>query len=533
MNHIRGRLTSDVSNFQDIITEIKKGEIKIPKFQRPFVWQAEQAVSLIDSISNGYPVGSLLVWRTSEKLRSERQLGEFSLPDTDEMTPTKYVLDGQQRITVIYSALGAAPEDDGFSPLYDLRSGKITSSSSSASRSIWQFPLRYTYLTSKLLDFRTAIQSLEDGAALQAKLDEFIGSITSYRVPIVELRDLTVEEVCPIFERINSSGTKLSTFDLIAAATWTTEFDLSDEAEEISVSLAPKHFDGLAKETILKCLAAYLTDSVKKEDIMSMRALDTNIIKAGSEKIKESLKITVDQLYAEFLTKSMSFLPYEAHLICLSAIFCDQNSLSAEQLKRMRQWFWRSSFSQHYRGASETFISQSVKLVKEFVCGGEGDPSQFGSIPEAQSILRTKFHFRSAMAKAFVIALTKNGPRNLTNGNNIDIEETLSSYNNKQYHHIFPQAYLKRIGQKNWVDSYANICILSASENNRISDNDPNEYILEYGSKLGESHDEVLAANLMPQLSDVDYKTVEFQEFLKSRSDRIVAHIQMLCAGHV
>jgi hypothetical protein len=67
-------------------------------------------------------VGSLLLWRTHERLLAERNIGEFSLPATDDMDPTDYVLDGQQRLTVIYSCLGARESDGGFSVVYDLES---------------------------------------------------------------------------------------------------------------------------------------------------------------------------------------------------------------------------------------------------------------------------------------------------------------------------------------------------------------------------------------------------------------------------
>jgi uncharacterized protein with ParB-like and HNH nuclease domain len=83
-----------------LIEDIKQGRIKIPKFQRPYVWEDEQALKLLDSVASSYPIGSLLIWRTGAKLNTERSFGEFVLPDTDDMTPTDYVLDGQQRLTI-------------------------------------------------------------------------------------------------------------------------------------------------------------------------------------------------------------------------------------------------------------------------------------------------------------------------------------------------------------------------------------------------------------------------------------------------
>src|SRR5438552_1838493 len=95
---VGGRLSTDTAYLKDLIADIDKGEIKVPKFQRPFVWSSEQAFALLDSVARSYPVGSLLFWKTNDKLVAERNIGDFRLPQTDDLTPTTYVLDGQQRL---------------------------------------------------------------------------------------------------------------------------------------------------------------------------------------------------------------------------------------------------------------------------------------------------------------------------------------------------------------------------------------------------------------------------------------------------
>ena len=62
------------------LADIKKGEIKIPQFQRKFVWKEAQALELLDSIANNYPIGSLLFWKTHDKIATERNIGDFFLP---------------------------------------------------------------------------------------------------------------------------------------------------------------------------------------------------------------------------------------------------------------------------------------------------------------------------------------------------------------------------------------------------------------------------------------------------------------------
>ena len=91
---------------------------------------------------------------------------------------------------------------------------------------------------------------------------------------------MTVDEVCPIFERINSSGTHLSTYDLMVAATWSPQFDLNVKVESIAVSLEPKGFDDVKGNTILKCMSAIQYKSIKKDEIVALRELkekDPNI----------------------------------------------------------------------------------------------------------------------------------------------------------------------------------------------------------------------------------------------------------------
>jgi uncharacterized protein with ParB-like and HNH nuclease domain len=81
----------------DILTKVAAGQIRIPKFQRGFVWEPDRVAYLMDSIYKGYPIGSLLLWRTGEQLKDERNLGPFELPTPEANFPIDYVLDGQQR----------------------------------------------------------------------------------------------------------------------------------------------------------------------------------------------------------------------------------------------------------------------------------------------------------------------------------------------------------------------------------------------------------------------------------------------------
>src|ERR1022692_1613202 len=96
-----------------VIEYVSSGAIRIPAFQRGFVWDAEHVAYLMDSIYKGYPFGAVILWRTKEKLNSERNLGPFGLPDRQPDYPVDYVLDGQQRITSIFGVFQSELQAEG------------------------------------------------------------------------------------------------------------------------------------------------------------------------------------------------------------------------------------------------------------------------------------------------------------------------------------------------------------------------------------------------------------------------------------
>ena len=50
--------------YEALFLDIDAGEIKLPRFQREFVWDKEQSAKLIDSILRGFPIGTFIFWKT-------------------------------------------------------------------------------------------------------------------------------------------------------------------------------------------------------------------------------------------------------------------------------------------------------------------------------------------------------------------------------------------------------------------------------------------------------------------------------------
>ena len=69
----------DSKKYTDLISEIQKGIIKIPKFQRNFVWNIHETAKLLDSILKGYPIGTFILWETSERLNDLKNIIYFNI----------------------------------------------------------------------------------------------------------------------------------------------------------------------------------------------------------------------------------------------------------------------------------------------------------------------------------------------------------------------------------------------------------------------------------------------------------------------
>ena len=89
--------------FSSLIAEIENGQVKIPQFQRDFVWPIQKSAGLMDSILKGYPIETFIFWKTKERLRSVRSLGGQTLPEPKKGESVDFVLDGQQRLTSLYT----------------------------------------------------------------------------------------------------------------------------------------------------------------------------------------------------------------------------------------------------------------------------------------------------------------------------------------------------------------------------------------------------------------------------------------------
>ena len=74
-NRGRTEFLTEVVFLGKLVEQVAAGKVRIPRFQRPFVWKQEDLHQLLDSVLRGIPIGSILVWDTEERIETDERIG--------------------------------------------------------------------------------------------------------------------------------------------------------------------------------------------------------------------------------------------------------------------------------------------------------------------------------------------------------------------------------------------------------------------------------------------------------------------------
>lgn len=105
-------LFNHVSNQHELLFGyIDMGDLGLPDIQRPFVWKDSKVRDLFDSLYKGFPIGSYLFWRNTANGRAH----QIGLIEHEHKDPNLLIIDGQQRLTALYSVFrGIAVKDENY-----------------------------------------------------------------------------------------------------------------------------------------------------------------------------------------------------------------------------------------------------------------------------------------------------------------------------------------------------------------------------------------------------------------------------------
>ncbi|MFD8562420.1 GmrSD restriction endonuclease domain-containing protein [Streptosporangium canum] len=503
--------------------DILAGRIVLPKFQRGFVWSRQQILNLLDSVARNYPIGSILLWESDQELASERAIADLEVDSLPSGHHVNYLLDGQQRLSTICGALYWEPDGDPKSPwniVYDLTEDAFQHRDDFAEPPATQLPLRF------LLDAAEFVVQLERVAdeELKQRAKLLYNRFANYQIATVTLRDMSIEEIGLVFERINTTGTDLTLVEFMRAATWTPDFDLLDSIDEIKAVLHRKRYGDLDPKVMLRAIAATAGFGYSRGDTEQIRKLPKPKLKEAIERTKEAASRTVDFLVTEIRTPSSRTLPYDTQFAILVDVFSRIDRPTSAQYEAIRRWFWRTTLGGRFQNWNLAQMTADHAAVADFASGKSGEIDVPVSVPRSEIWRQSKFRVENAVSKMVALMLADATPLDIRTGVKLDTGKALSWANDKEWHHFFPKDFLKRHQGVDYdgANVPANIVMLSSATNIFISNQPPAGYLRDFVDESGERKIlDHLASCLVTEEAFEAATRNDYGEFLRIRSETL------------
>jgi hypothetical protein len=518
-------------SIREVLEQVHRGQIRIPAFQRGFVWEPERVAYLMDSIYKKYPFGSLLFWRTREKLKCDRNLGPFELPEPKADYPIDYVLDGQQRVTSIYGVFQSdvpAPEaDEHWLPIYyDLTAEPTAQESQFVALPPDKVDPDKHFALSTLFNtvaYRKANEGRGDKVV--EKIDRMQEIFKEVKIPVQTSDTEDKATVAIIFERINRQGVELDTLQLLSAWTWSEEFQLQDQFAELADELMPFGFEEVGADTnlLLRCCSAILKGDASPQALMSINGAD---VRNEFERVTNGVKYAVDYMRTNFNAEKLNNLPFTTLLVPLSVFFAVPGTKEAghtdEQRKKINRWFWRASFSRRYSSAVLRNLNTDIEQMKLLRDKGDSNLGDFAVDITSDFFSSNLFGLNNVNTKTFVLLLASRRPLSFISGAPVDLATTLKESNRTEFHHLMPRSFLKLSKQTALDDSIlANFAFLSRSDNRELGGVAPSVY----RSKMPKDCDKILDSALASPILFTD----DYRKFVDERADRLASVAAELC----
>ncbi len=526
----------DSKKYSDLISEIQKGIIKIPKFQRDFVWSIDKTAKLLDSILKGYPIGTFILWQTDERINDIKNIGDLEIPSTPDGVKVQYVLDGQQRITSLYAAyLGAKIQKVGEKKITDYsdivvnldadinKNGDQVISAEPTGENYISLNdvLNFSYKKAKALSDRFSEEELE-------KIDTYSTAFKTYEFSTVLLRKEDIDSAIEVFTRINTGGQTLTLFEIMSAKTYDEKlcFDMQTKWADFIRELKDIKYESISSTIVLSVLALVLsrTKECKRKTILT---LDKQDIIDTWDQVISALKDSIDYFRTTYRIPVSRLLPYDSLLVPFAYFFYQQQARpEAKQRKYLEEFFWRMSLSFRYSSSTESRLAQDIKRIEKIL---KTERPEYNDIKvyldSAQDLIDTNFSAGNSYCKAIICLLAYREPKDFQDNGRVILDNSwLKAANSKNYHHFFPKAYLNGKTALN-SNSLMNITLVSDHLNKRkIGSKAPSVYI---GDFADQNSDIDIALNShFINLKGFGVESNDYQQFLTARAEKVFAHLK-------
>jgi hypothetical protein len=462
-------------------------------------------------------------------------------------TEISYVLDGQQRITSLFAAVkGADIEEERFRFLFDLRSkkflvskiGENTNNLIENDKENLQISIE-SVIDNNLAAYRQLCRQYGENEEYAKILDTLYDRFVNYRFSVINVIDQNIKEeygqsegvkqVVRMFSRINETGRKLTVVAKMVARCWGEGFDLRESLDNFYNE--NQKLNVIREETLLQATSVILNyRKCRSRDILE----HTNIRKLESDwdNIIKSFLLAVEFVRTKLHIKNFNYLPFDAILVPLAYLFQKKHELDSEQTRIVEQWFWRASLSNRYDSTIESKIEEDCMLFDSLL---NGEIVKFTYFIDWETLknrlISQRYNLRNAFVKTILALYSYAEPKNTVDGRDVSLDGVFSGYYKHNFHHIFPQEYLRKTepDKKDLFDSIINIMFIPAITNDGIKDQDPASYFAALQNSNSDLK-EILYNHFILDLEHSGIPLNNFLQFLDYRADQVVQMFRV-CTG--
>ncbi|HET8660154.1 MAG TPA: DUF262 domain-containing protein [Micromonosporaceae bacterium] len=410
----------------DLVRMAAEGSIRVPTFQRSFVWDAADVRKLFDSIYRGFPVGTILLWR-NEAPAGEVALGPVVLT-VPRRTDALWVVDGQQRITSLFGVLAQTVKDvdDRFEVYFDPATSRFINPRRGVvpHRAI---PVREALETRTLLTWLREHESDLELTDLDVA-DRLGGAIRDYRIPAYIVSGNDQRLLREVFDRVNSAGRPIRRAQVFHAL-------FAGDAQpgsprSVVEELRGQGFGRLDENRIVQSLLAIRGGDVQRD--VHDEFDDEDDPAEWYDRTEVSLSRAIDFLRAEGIPH-LSLMPHTLPLPVLAAFFYLHPEPEPWILRLLARWLWRGWVHDFGRGGQTPVLRRAVRAVNPDKLSPSTAPSSFqavaallGSTTDAGAprVPMQGFRTDQAHSRLILLALAALGPLD-GSGQRIGLSEEL------------------------------------------------------------------------------------------------------------
>ncbi len=433
----RTEVVPEVVFLGKLVERVAAGKIRVPRFQRAFVWKQPDLSALLDSVLRGFPIGSILVWDTDENIESTPRIGPVEIsPRPDGMVG--YLLDGQQRVSTLAGTLRLTDDMDSivdqidWRVYYDLDDQAFIDHRKLATDSDARyFPVRSLLNTAEFFEACRRIQhQVDDERRAQRWLDEadrLSSAFRDYQLPLIHIREADLESAVTVFARLNRTGRKMAADELVSALTYhQREFHLAGMLDGFKAELKKKGFGSLDRVFLLRSVLAALELDIYAKDWadLMVKPKVRERLPEGFKAATQGIRLALKMLQGLGVT-SDRLLPYGLQLVLLGEFHRICPRPEAGTVDLLKRWFWVTSFTGWFGGVNTAQAKRALEEIRN-LAKGKSETFNVVDLDMPAQPFPDRFDTRSARVRAFLLYLASLRPRSLSGGADLEPGPLLS-----------------------------------------------------------------------------------------------------------